>query len=212
MTALARSVIGEHSWRLPLMRRRTSITLAVVLVSGLAPLACGDVDTPSSLRARSTRVAPTSPSSTLPVEPTTTTVRSAAPTTTATTTTTTTATLSELHAACSRVAREPIDALRDQRQLHRLAISDTFDTVACYAAVDMVNRSDWKPSFEIDPALCPGKQPAYAVADTLQQVVEIAWVSDVLAGPYDLPIGVATTTRVNSAGGWRSLAVVVFCR
>lgn len=192
------------------------MTFAVVLASGLSPLACDGVDTPSSLRAPSTSAT----STTLQVEPTTTVVRSAGPTTTvptsttytATATTTTAATLSEPNTACSRVAREPIDALRDQKQLHRLAISDTFDTVACYAAVDMVNRSDWKPGFELDPALCPGKQPVYAVADTLQQVVEIAWVSDVLAGPYDLPIGVATTTRMNSAGGWRSLAVVVFCK
>ena len=80
------------------------------------------------------------------------------------------------------------------------------------AAVDMMNRSAWAPGFDLDPALCPGKEPTYAVADTVQQVVEIAWVSDLLASQYDRPVGVATATAINSAGGLRSLAVLVFCR
>jgi hypothetical protein len=123
-----------------------------------------------------------------------------------------TTTIPELNSVCSRSARQPIDALRDQRQLRRLPISDDLDSVACFAAVDMLNRGAWQPSFVLDPQLCPGRTPAYAVGDTLEQVVDIAWVANVLAGPSTLPVGVATSTIQDSRGGLRSLVVVVLCR
>ena len=214
------------------VRRRGPKFAVVLLAAGFAMAACGDFTESTSPMTDTASVAATLPPVSSPTKPTATDMTSAAPTTKMTSTraaaaaaapvpagaaATATAkapatTLAAANSPCSLVDREPIDILRDQRQLHRLAISDTFDSVACYAVMDMLTRGDWKPSFDIDPALCPGRRPTFAVADTVQLVIDIAWVSDVLAGPYELSVGVATSTRPNSAGGLRSLAVVVLCR
>ena len=208
------------------VRRRSPKFVVVLLAAGFATAACGDFTQSTSPMADTASVAATLPPVSSPTKPTATDMTSAAPTTTMTSTRAAAAapvpaaatepapatTPAEGNSPCSLVDRQPIDILRDQRQLHRLAISDTFDSVACYAVMDMLSRGDWKPSFDIDPALCPGRRPTFAVADTVQLVIDIAWVADVLAGPYELPVGVATSTRPNSAGGLRSLAVVVLCR
>lgn len=86
------------------------------------------------------------------------------------------------------------------------------DNVACYLAGDLSARGAWRPLGQLDPNLCPGKETTFAVADTVDRLIEIAWVSNIIASDTNGPIGLATKTSTGSNGSGRSLAVLIVCK
>ncbi len=132
--------------------------------------------------------------------------------TTTTSVTTTTAPLAEIGMACSRTGRTPLERLRASRGRGPLTVSDDMDNVACYVAGDLSARGAWWPSFALDPNLCPGKETTFAVADTVDQLIEIAWVSNIIASDSSSPIGLATKFTSGSNGSGRLLAVLIVCK
>jgi hypothetical protein len=93
-----------------------------------------------------------------------------------------------------------------------LPIDDHFDGVACLVALDLLARGAWRPSFDLDPATCPQGQFTFAVADTVQEVVDMPWVSELIAGPRVLPVGIAVASNQPTSGAPRTIAVLVMCR